>query len=231
MRSLAGTVILVSLLAAFGCGKKADPKALQGRWLDQKADAFLDFTPSGLCAWVIKSPDSLAIYRWQLNGNQMQMTPQGYSLHFGSNPTVRDPGPAEVWDVELVGDALAIRVGSKTRRYKRVGGRTGHPDLEGLWKRARPDHKVNYWEFTAWGDELGLLWPPVGSKFTQQFPEWHTYAVRGNKVEMDGYSILPGFRHFLNPYRLEAGTLLFPAPVRKGVPRITLSMERAAQLQ
>ena len=215
-----------------------DPKALQGRWLDQKQDSFLDFTASGLCAEVSKAPDSLVVFRWECKSNRLTLTPMCNRFFVGSRIRVKKE-EEQTWNVEMSGDTLKIyNKKGQRRRFKKVVAKSGNSDLAGLWQLTRPDGKVDYFEFTPWGDQIGLGWfPPYGHKARTKMkatraPEWASYTAVGDELALNGYSPFRRGRQLRVNYKREGSSLTFTPTQMRGVkPRFPYTLTLAERVE
>jgi hypothetical protein len=184
---------LLALLLFSGCSSSLDPKSLQGRWLDQKEDAFLELTPSGLAAEVAKAPDAITAYRWELAGRKLKLSPLTKRFVLGPGARWQDSQESQ-WEVSLKDDVMRLLARGKRRTFKRVSDPNAKSELAGLWKITRDDGKSDFFEFTPWGDEIGLGWfppynHPAEKKITpQRAPEWSSYSTVGDEVELSGVS-------------------------------------------
>ena len=210
-------VVLIS-----GCSSAVDPKNLQGRWLDQKQDAFWEISPAGLCAEVTKAPDTIVMYRWDLKGSLLKLRPLCKRFVLGQGVRAQNEAEAE-WTVKLTGDSLGLSTkNGQRRRFKKVSDSKATSELAGLWKIKRDDGKVDYFEFTPWGDELGLGWfPPRGhpaeKRITPQpAPEWSTYTTVGEDLEMSGISPFRRGRKLRLTYKREGNKLTLTPGYQRG---------------
>ncbi len=213
---------LLGLLAFTGCSSSLEPKSLQGRWLDQKEDAFLELTPNGLCAEVAKAPDSITAYRWGLEGRKLKLTPVTKRFVLGQGARWQESAESE-WDVSLKDDMMRLATAKgKRRTLKRVSDPNAKSELAGLWKITRDDGKSDYFEFTPWGDEVGLGWfPPYNHPAEkkvapQRAPEWSSVTTVGDEVELTGVSPFRRGRKLRLNFKREANRLTLTPGHQRG---------------
>ena len=138
-------VLLLSACCVAGCGKVPLEQALVGRWLENRDNRVVEFTPNGLYA-VRVDGDYVEVGVWLVDDDELQM--RGLTQH-----------KQEVWNIKMSRDSFTVDVNDALfRKFDRVTKREPlfEKRLEGVWRSDRGSHPEIV-EFTPDGTVVGVF--------------------------------------------------------------------------
>ena len=128
-----------------GCGRPPLDQAVVGRWLENRDNRLIEFTPNGLYAIRVDG-DYVEVGLWSVKGKDLEM--KGLTQQ-----------KQETWRVQMAKDSFTVDVNDALyRKFDRVVKREPlfEKRLEGVWRSDRGEHPEIV-EFTPDGTVVGLF--------------------------------------------------------------------------
>jgi hypothetical protein len=198
-------------IAIFGCGGgELTDQQFVGRWVEDKEDRRIEFTPNKLFS-VVENGTFVKVGIWSVQGHQMSLT----GLF---------DGVAETWKPKMSTDSFTIDLTeARFRQFDKVPATESIFDkrLVGLWRT--DDQYPQIVEFTEHATLVGVFWrlDKVGGTPYPIGVQANISTAGDSKFFMDGFlgdrrmkkGVLP------HPYSFEGGRLVWSAG-RKNPPKV-----------